>query len=50
MMDAKAIIYGETGIDKLMQWLRSTGEPQDVEVVVKRYLEILREMVQEEQR
>ncbi len=48
-MDAKNIIFGETGIDRLVQWLRSTGEPQDVEAVVARYLEILRELVLEEQ-
>lgn len=48
-MDAKMIIYGETALDKLAQWLRSTGEPQDLEVVVQRYLEILRELVLEDQ-
>lgn len=48
-MDAKMIIYGETALDKLVQWLRATGEPQDLGVVVERYLEILRELVLEEQ-
>lgn len=48
-MDAKTIIYGETALDKLMQWLRSTGEPQDVEVVVRQYLDILRQLVLEDQ-
>ncbi len=48
-MDARSIIYGETALDKLVQWLRATGEPQDLEVVVQRYLEILRELVVEEQ-
>lgn len=48
-MDAKTIIYGETALDKLVQWLHATGEPQDLEVVVQRYLEILRELVLEEQ-
>lgn len=47
-MDAKSIIYGETAIDRLVQWLRSTGEPQDLEAIVERYLEILRELVLEE--
>lgn len=48
-MDAKAIIYGETALDKLVQWLRSTGQPQDIEVVVRHYLEILRNLVLEEE-
>jgi hypothetical protein len=47
-MDAKNIIYGETAHDRLVQWLRATGEPQDIEQVVRRYLEILRELVVEE--
>jgi hypothetical protein len=49
-MDADQIIYGETALDALTQWLRSTGEPQDVAQVVERYLEILRELVLEEQK
>ncbi len=48
-MDARTIIYGETALDKLVQWLRATGEPQDIEQVVQRYLEILRELVTEDQ-
>jgi hypothetical protein len=48
-MDARTIIYGETALDRLAQWLHATGEPQDLEVVVRRYLEILRELVVEEQ-
>jgi hypothetical protein len=47
-MDAKTIIYGETALDKLVQWLKSTGEPQDLEIVVQHYLEILRDLVLEE--
>ncbi len=47
-MDAKMIIYGETALDQLAHWLRATGEPQDIEVVVAQYLEILRELVLEE--
>ncbi len=46
-MDTKAIIYGETGISELVQWLKSTGEPKDLETIVRKYLEILRELVQE---
>jgi hypothetical protein len=47
-MDAKTIVFGETASDRLAQWLRSTGQPQDIAAVVQRYLEILREMVLEE--
>lgn len=47
-MDARTIIYGETALDRLVQWLRATGEPQDIEQVVQRYLEILRELVTED--
>lgn len=27
-MDAKMITFGETAIDKLLQWLRSSGDPR----------------------
>lgn len=46
-MDAKTVVYGETAVDKLMQWLKSTSEPQELEVVVEQYLEILRKLVLE---
>lgn len=49
-MDAKTIMYGETALDKLVQWLKSTGKPQDVDEVVKRYLAILRNLIAEEQK
>jgi hypothetical protein len=50
-MDAKNVIYGETGLDRLVQLLRSSGQPQDIARLTERYLEILRELVQaEEQR
>ena len=49
-MDAKSIIYGETGIDQLTQWLRATNEPQDIETIVRKYLEILRELVLEDEK
>ncbi len=49
-MDAKSIIYGETAIDILLKQLRAEGEPQDLEVVLRRYLEILRELILEETR
>jgi hypothetical protein len=47
-MDAKNIIYGETALDTLIQWLRATGEPQDIEHLLERYLDILRTLVLEE--
>jgi hypothetical protein len=47
-MDAKNIFYSEAAYDRLVQWLRTTGEPQDVERVVQQYLDILRELALEE--
>ena len=44
-MDAKNVIFGETGLEKLVQMLRASGQPQDVAKLVERYIEILREMV-----
>lgn len=44
-MDAKHIMYGETGLDKLVQLLRSSGQPQELTKLTERYLDILREMV-----
>ena len=44
-MDAKNVIFGETGLDKLVQALRASGQPQDITKLVERYLEILRELV-----
>ncbi len=43
------IIYGETAIDRLAQWLRSTGQPQDITTVMEQYLELLRQLVVEEE-
>jgi hypothetical protein len=48
-MDVKTIVYGETAIDSLVQWLKATGEPQDLDVLLEQYLEMLRELVLEEQ-
>ena len=48
-MDTKTISFGETALDKLLQWLRSTGEPKDIDEVLERYLEILKGMVTEDQ-
>jgi hypothetical protein len=49
-MDAKNVIYGETGLEKLVQMLRASGQPQDIAKLVERYLELLRDMVVEEKR
>ena len=48
-MDAKNIIFGETALDKLVQLLRSSGQPQDITKLTERYLEILRELVMTEE-
>lgn len=42
------ITFGETAIDRLLQWLRSTGEPKDIKEVVQQYLEILSKSVTED--
>lgn len=47
-MDAKLIVFGETSLDRLLQWLRSTGEPKDIKEIVQQYLEILSKSVMEE--
>lgn len=44
-MDAKNVIYGETGVDRLVQILRASGQPQDIAKLTERYLEVLRELV-----
>ncbi len=49
-MDAKNVIYGETGLEKLVQMLRASGQPQDITKLVERYLEILRELVLPEEK
>ncbi len=50
-MDAKNVIFGETGLERLVQMLRASGQPQDIAKLVERYLEILRDLVvMEEQR
>jgi hypothetical protein len=48
-MDAKNVIFGETGLDRLVQMLRASGQPQDVTKLLERYLEILRDLVVEEE-
>jgi hypothetical protein len=44
-MDGKNVTYGETGIERLVQILRASGQPQDISWLTERYLEILREFV-----
>lgn len=48
-MDAKGIIYGETALDQLVQWLNATRQPQELEAVIEQYLQLLRELVMEAQ-
>lgn len=47
-MDAKLISFGETAIDRLLQWLRSSGEPKDINELLRQYLEILSKSVMED--
>ena len=47
-MDAKMITFGETSLDKLRQWLRSSGEPKDIKDVLQQYLLIISKSVAEE--
>lgn len=47
-MDAKMITFGETAMDKLLQWLRSSGEPKDIDELLRQYLELLSRLVMEE--
>jgi hypothetical protein len=44
-MDGKNVTYGETAMEKLIQAVRQSGQPQDVAWLTERYLEILRELV-----
>lgn len=48
-MDGKNVIYGETAIEKLVQALRASGQPQEIAWLTERYLEILRELVLSEE-
>jgi hypothetical protein len=48
-MDGKNVTYGETGMERLAQVLRSSGQPQDITWLTERYLEILREFVLSEE-
>lgn len=42
------ITFGETALDRLLQWLRSTGEPKDIREALQQYLEILSKSATEE--
>ncbi len=42
------IVFGDTAVDRLLQWLRASGEPKDVRELLVQYLEILSELVMEE--
>lgn len=44
-MDGKNVNYGETAMDKLIQLVRQSGQPQDMTWLTERYLELLRELV-----
>ena len=48
-IDAKSIRVGETGLERLIQWLRSTNQPQTLEAITARYVAILRALVVEEE-
>ncbi len=48
-MDGKNVTYGESGMDRLIQILRASGQPQDITWLTERYLEILRELVLSEE-
>jgi hypothetical protein len=48
MMDVKMITFGETSLDKLLQWLRSSGEPKDIKDVLQQYLLIISKSVTED--
>jgi hypothetical protein len=48
MAEKIQIMYGETALDALLQWLRSQDRPVDLETLTRRYLEILQALVAEE--
>jgi hypothetical protein len=47
-MDGRMVVFGETALDKLLQWLRASGEPKDIDEVLRQYLAILRDLVTED--
>lgn len=48
-MDGKNVIFGETALERLVQLLRASGQPQDITWLTERYIEILRELVLSEE-
>ena len=48
-MDAKNVVYGETGLDQLVQQLRALGKPIDISELTQHYLAILRNLVLSEE-
>ncbi len=48
-IDARTIRVGETGLERLIQWLRATNQPQTLEAITAKYIEILRSLVLEEE-
>ncbi|NOK60544.1 MAG: hypothetical protein GFH27_549297n143 [Chloroflexi bacterium AL-W] len=48
-MDAKNVIYGETGLDQLVQQLRAFGKPLEISELTQHYLTILRNLVLDEE-
>ncbi|MEM8529582.1 MAG: hypothetical protein AAGF95_01990 [Chloroflexota bacterium] len=48
-MDAKNVVYGETGLDQLVQQLRALGKPIDISELTQNYLTILRNLVLSEE-
>ena len=47
-MDAKMITFGDTAMDKLLQWLRSSGEPKYIDELLRQYLTMLSKLVAED--
>ncbi|GAA5529837.1 MULTISPECIES: hypothetical protein [Herpetosiphon] len=48
-IDVKSIRLGETGLERLIQWLRTSNQPQTLEAITAKYVEILRSLVVEEE-
>lgn len=44
-MDPRTIRIGDTGLDRLIQWLKQTGQPQTLEALTEQYLMILKTLV-----
>ncbi|GAC1354753.1 MAG: hypothetical protein NVS4B8_09220 [Herpetosiphon sp.] len=44
-MDPRNIRIGESGLDRLIQWLKQSGQPQTLETLTEQYLRILKSLV-----